>query len=342
MARKDITFSVLVPVYNVEKYLEECVESVLAQTYTNYELILVNDGSTDRSGEICDRYAAQYENIYAFHKTNVGQLHTRKYALDRAKGDYCVFLDSDDYLDPTMLERMQKTIIDTDCDCIIFGFRRVYEGETYGVETDSSNRVVTDKRELYRTCFSSVAYNSVCRKVVKTSLLQGLNYDTYYHIKHGEDLLQSLDVLRQCNRVAFLKDVLYNYRYNPASVTSVLKLEDFTVDNTVREIVLDFLREQNVFTQQDFEAYRGYCISLLINKICVLAGYPIEKKKKIALFDNIKNSAYYIDFLQKGEYDMSRVGKKYWLYRLFTGGHYTLLVWAVQGMAWIKKVIFRR
>ena len=338
MARKDITFSVLVPVYNVEKYLEECVESVLAQTYTNYELILVNDGSTDRSGEICDRYAAQYENIYAFHKANVGQLHTRKYALDRAKGDYCVFLDSDDYLDPNMLERVYQAIVDTDCLCVIFGFRRVYKGKVYAEVTDAQNRVISDKRELYRTCLFSSVYNAVWRKVVKTSLLQELNYDNYYHIKHGEDLLQSLDILRLCDRIAFLKDVLYNYRYNPASVTNVLKFEDFTVDNTVREATLSFLKEQNVFTHRDFEDYRGYCIRLMAEKIYILCRYPIERTKKVALLDNLKESVYYTDFLQKGAYNYKRVGKHLWLYQLFVCGWYTLLIIAVLGMERVKKI----
>ncbi len=341
MEKSDILFSVLVPVYNVEQYLDDCVESVLAQTYPHYELILVNDGSTDSSGEICDRYAARYDNIRVFHKENVGQLHTRKYALDHAKGDYCVFLDSDDYLDVQMLERMHDTIARTDCDCVIFGFKRVCDGKVISVTADKEDRVVTDKRELYRTCFLSSAYNSVCRKVVRTSLLQGIDYAAYYHIKHGEDLLQSLDILRQCRCVAFLKEALYNYRYNPASVTSVLEFKNFTVDNTVRETVLHFLQEEQIFTEKDFEEYRSYCIRLVAEKLCILARYDIDKTKKYALFDNIKASAYYTDFLQNGAYDRKRVGKYDGLYRLFVKGHYGLLITIVKWSARIKKLVKR-
>ncbi len=341
MANNHILFSVLVPVYNVETYLEDCVESVLAQTYQNFEIILVDDGSTDSSGAICDRYAAQYDNIRVFHKPNVGQLHTRKYALDRADGDYCVFLDSDDYLDVTMLERVHNAIIETDCDCVIFGMNRVCNGKIQLVVADEQDRVVTDKRELYRTCFLSSMYNSVCRKTVRTSLLKGMDYDAYYHIKHGEDLLQSLDVFRQCECVAFLKDALYNYRFNPSSVTSELKFESFTVENTVREIVLAFLKEQQVFTDKDFEDYRGFCIRLVSEKLYILARYDIDKTKKLELFDNMKASAYYTDFLQNGPYDRGRAGKYHWLYRLFVKGHYRLLIAAVRWVERIKKLVKR-
>jgi len=341
MANKNIRFSVLVPVYNVETYLEDCVESVLKQTYQNFEIILVDDGSTDSSGAICDRYAAQYDNIRVFHKPNVGQLHTRKYALDRAVGDYCVFLDSDDYLESYALERLQETIIGTQCDCVIFGYKRVCEGRTISVTTDKEDCVVTDKRELYRICFLSSAYNSVCRKAVRTPLLKGMDYDAYYHIKHGEDLLQSLDVLRQCECVAFLKDVLYNYRYNATSMTNALKFEDFTVDNTVRETVLSFLKEQCVFSDKDFEDYRGFCIRLVSEKLYILARYDIDKAKKTELFDNIKASSYYTDFLQNGPYDRGRTGKYHWLYRLFVKGHYRLLITAVRWVERIKKLIKR-
>ena len=89
-------FSVLVPVYNVEKYLKQCIESVLNQTYQSFELILVDDGSTDNSGAICDEYASKHKFIKVIHKPNGGLLHTRRVSLAHATGDWYVFLDSDD------------------------------------------------------------------------------------------------------------------------------------------------------------------------------------------------------------------------------------------------------
>ena len=106
-----LRFSVLVPVYNAEKYLEACIQSVLQQTYQNYELILVNDGSKDGSGAICDRYAQEYENIRVYHKENGGQLHARQCAIRNAHGDYYIFLDADDTLRRNALQTLAEKIL---------------------------------------------------------------------------------------------------------------------------------------------------------------------------------------------------------------------------------------
>ena len=101
--------SIIIPVYNVEKYLQQCVGSVLAQTYKHLEIVLIDDGSTDQSPRMCDEYAAQYENIYVFHKQNGGASTARNIGLENAKGEYIFFLDSDDWLEPNALETMITT-----------------------------------------------------------------------------------------------------------------------------------------------------------------------------------------------------------------------------------------
>ena len=112
MIEKIPLFSILVPVYNVEKYLKECIESVLKQTYTNYEVILINDGSTDNSGKICNDYAEKYSQIRVYHQENRGLMLARKQGILKASGKYCLFLDSDDYYAETLLEQVEKYIND--------------------------------------------------------------------------------------------------------------------------------------------------------------------------------------------------------------------------------------
>ena len=102
--------SVIVPIYNVEEYLRECVDSILSQTYTNLQIILVDDGSPDHCGAICDEYKAKDARIEVIHKPNGGLVHTRSYALERAGGDYYVFLDSDDYILPNALAWYERHI----------------------------------------------------------------------------------------------------------------------------------------------------------------------------------------------------------------------------------------
>ena len=112
--------SVIVPVYNTKKYLRECIDSILAQTYSNYELILVDDGSTDGSSEICDEYAQKNERVFVIHKENCGLLHTRKVGFAAAKGEYISYIDSDDFIAADMYEYMMSKIAEHNVDVAIF------------------------------------------------------------------------------------------------------------------------------------------------------------------------------------------------------------------------------
>lgn len=116
-------FSILIPVYNVEKYLDRCIRSVLDQSVINYEIIRIDDGSTDRSGEICDNYSNRHANIRTIHKQKNGLYMARYDAIKEAKGDYLVFLDSDDTLDANALSILQMVISDTGSDMIVFRWR---------------------------------------------------------------------------------------------------------------------------------------------------------------------------------------------------------------------------
>ena len=115
--------SVIVPVYNVERYLRRCVDSILHQTYRNLEVLLVDDGSTDASGAICDEYAAQEECVTAVHQKNGGLSAARNTGLERAQGTYLCFVDSDDFLDSRMLETLCRDLQEQNADVAVVGFR---------------------------------------------------------------------------------------------------------------------------------------------------------------------------------------------------------------------------
>ena len=130
-------FSIVIPVYNVKEYLEKCVESVLAQQCEDYEMILVDDGSTDGSGALCDTLAQRKpDHIRVIHKPNGGLGDARNVGLEQAKGDYLVFIDSDDYIAPTMLQELSEKIEETHADIITFGFRVDNNGDTSAVYID--------------------------------------------------------------------------------------------------------------------------------------------------------------------------------------------------------------
>lgn len=298
----NIKFSIMTPVYKVEQYLPECIESVLGQTYGNFEFILVDDGSPDHSGEICDEYAKKDSRIRVFHKPNGGLMHTRRYALERAQGDYYVFLDSDDYLSLDTLETLSRYISETGVDCVIYGFEWLRPEGTSHIKCSSYDcgRVITDKRELYNIVFNDEAYNSLCRKCAKASCFDGRDHSRYYHIKRGEDLLQSLEILENAGSFLFIPETLYCYRVNPASITHSDSYEGYRANFEVRETVLEFLGKSGVFTEEDYDRLRNNDmdrVAVELKRICRYAPTREARREAIA---SIRDSAYYKHFLEPG------------------------------------------
>lgn len=331
-------FSICVPVYNVEKYIDLCIKSVLNQTYRDFELILVNDGSTDISGEICESYAQRDKRIKVFHKKNEGQIATRMVALSHATGDYIVFLDSDDTLDVLALQILYNVIQKYSVDCVIYNWKRICDGNIIYSNHHALNEIqyIDNKRELYKKILSDNYYNSLCIKCMKRSAYTIQDYSKYFYLRHGEDLLQSLDALAHCENAVFIPDELYNYTINPSSVTQTKNLKNYTIDFTVRERVLEFLKEQDVFTEQDMQDYRVVCVKILIaviKEICCLDGKWKEKKK---LLLNIEKSSYYKTFLFKQSFSRDVIGGSIVIYDLFKRKHYFLLIGIIGTLKKIK------
>ena len=258
--------------------------------------------SPDHSGEICEEYAKKDSRIRVFHKPNGGLMHTRRYALERAQGDYYVFLDSDDYLSLDTLETLSRYISETGVDCVIYGFEWLRPEGTSHIKCSSYDcgRVITDKRELYNIVFNDEAYNSLCRKCAKASCFDGRDHSRYYHIKRGEDLLQSLEILENAGSFLFIPETLYCYRVNPASITHSDSYEGYRANFEVRETVLEFLGKSGVFTEEDYDRLRNNDmdrVAVELKRICRYAPTREAKREAIA---SIRDSAYYKHFLEPG------------------------------------------
>lgn len=290
-------FSVLVPVYNVEKYVAECIESVLCQEYPSFELILVDDGSTDNSGNICDEYANTDKRIKVYHKSNGGLIHTRRYAIEKATGDYYVFLDSDDMLKENALEVINEYISKYNCDCVIYGYEKVQDGKTISATHDTGEICLTDKSEIYKIVLFSTEMNSLCRKAVKATVFQDVQYDKYYHIQMSEDLLQSLEIYRNSKSIAFTNEKIYLYRVNSNSITQNHKAKK--IDYTVRKKVLEFIEEESAFSEEYKKKYRDFCIKTVSNQLIQICIYynraSIKEMLKLIRYDD-----YYQTYLKKG------------------------------------------
>lgn len=328
------TFSILTPVYNVEKFLPACIESVLAQTLTDWELILVNDGSTDSSGKICDEYAAKYPGkILVFHNTNHGQLYTRNFALSKASGTYYIFLDSDDLLTSNALEIIYNKFKEYQCDCVIYGLNQILPNGKIINTTKDKEIYFTDKRLLYRLIFLNNVYNPVCRKAVKSELITPIDYSPYYHISHGEDLLQSLEILHNCRSVALIPDILYHYTQNTQSITHTLASQPLQLSFEVREKVLGFLEKEQIFTQQDIQDYHRYCIQIFEGQLKEVCVHPASYNDKIRLFQQVKKQRYYTDFLASPNFTQPIKP----IYTQFRLGLYPLLLLEMKMYSFVKR-----
>ena len=164
-------FSIIVPVYNTEKYVGACIESVLNQVYQDFELILVDDGSTDRSGDICEEYAAQDSRIKVFHKSNSGQLDARCYGIMQSSGQFIVFLDSDDLLSSSALDVLNQKVCHHRCDMVIYAYARFFDTLPNITKPSHGDRIIVDKKDLYLTLLTNEYFNSLCIKAVKREFL---------------------------------------------------------------------------------------------------------------------------------------------------------------------------
>lgn len=232
-------FSVLIPVYNTEKYLEECLQSVLNQSYKDYEIILVDDGSTDSSPQICDDHQKKYPDIIkVIHQKNSGQLVSRVNAIRTSNGDYCIFLDSDDLLVDNALEILHQKATTYDfSDVLIYPFYYDKDGQLQKSRVLFENEIFIKERgivELKEKFFSGILLNNVWTKVVKRDiLLESIyNVERFSSLRCAEDRLQSMWVLDNITNALYIDTALYRYRLFSGSTTRTYTYADIAKFNT--------------------------------------------------------------------------------------------------------------
>lgn len=221
--------SVVVPIYKVEKYLPKCIDSILAQTYTNIEVILVDDGSPDGCGRIADDYAAKDNRVRVIHKTNGGLSSARNAGIDIAKGAYIGFVDSDDYIDAKMYEKLYVAIKTSDADMAICNYVWVNEDATmYGdnllVNSTIPTTVMNCEEALAKLVSFSAEYVTAVNKLYKSGIL------TSYHFPEGkihEDEFTAHHFLGLCSKIACISDELYYYVQREGSITANYELKNF-------------------------------------------------------------------------------------------------------------------
>lgn len=209
--------SIIMPVYNVGEYLPKTIESVLNQTFTDFELLLIDDGSTDNSGEICDEYAKKDERIRSFHKSNGGASTARNYGLDRAKADIIGFMDSDDLISENMYESLYRSLISNDADMSMCRLLDCYGGKIPQFEPCVKDEVFSQEEAIKEIFIAKRASVWPVNKLYKKTLFDNVRYPVG---KITEDGYIILDLLSQCRRVVLVNDAVYYYMHRENSVTT--------------------------------------------------------------------------------------------------------------------------
>lgn len=234
--------SVIVPVYNAEKYLPKCLDSILAQTYKKLEIILVDDGSTDNSGKICDEYALKDSRIKIIHKQNGGVSSARNVALSVAKGEYIGFVDSDDYIENDMYEYLFGLCEKYKTKISVCNFIRIIKGKFYNIDSVSKESALP----YYNALTLLHAQLFVCNKLFAAYLFKDYKFNT--NITFGEDMIVCTDIFDKTDKVAYGPLGKYYYVENNTSATKktfyIKKLTYFKA----AEYVLEYAKRNSLNT----------------------------------------------------------------------------------------------
>lgn len=304
--------SVIVPVYNTEKYLDRCIQSILAQTYTDFELLLVDDGSTDSSGAICDKYAEQDSRVRVFHKENGGVSSARNQGLDNAKGEWITFVDSDDWVDREFFNILSKS---SKPDILISYY--VADGWSRWVSVPFEDATFNTKNMKVFLNKYLISCNMPWGKWIKRSLIETFKIRFDSNFSYGEDTLFIMDCLSKVESVETNSESLYHY-----DCTNSMSLSKITRDVNYYILLIDEISRRIKILSAQFNAdnnditasiirmhvnfifnkldYRSSAIKENLYAICsnenvkrVLADYKRKKTFKRRIFDWLLRHKFY-------------------------------------------------
>ena len=281
----DVLVSIIVPVYNAEKFLNRCVDSILHQEYRSFELILVDDGSTDSSGSICDEYAEKDSRVIVIHKENSGVSDSRNMALDRACGKYIQFLDSDDWITPDATKLVVRSAETYQCDLVISDFYRVV-GERVSHKGDIEEDGVMNREQYAAHMMENPAYfyyGVIWNKLYRRDLIEKYHLRMDSELNWCEDFLFNLEYIRHANVFLALQAPIYYYVKTKGSLVS----QSMTINRVIKTklIIFEYYNEfyKSVYEEEDYSKIRLQVYSFLLStaKDNMVPPAPLAGSKKL-------------------------------------------------------------
>ncbi|MFD2214020.1 glycosyltransferase family 2 protein [Metabacillus endolithicus] len=301
-----VKISVIVPVFNVEEFITDCIQSILEQSFSNFELILINDGSTDKSGEICNEFAINDSRVQVIHQKNSGPSITRNLGINISNGDYISFVDSDDTINKDMLEKMYSSCIASNAEIAICGFIESnkftgsYLKHTISEEKQllfEGNKIRENIEETLKQ-YNIWGYPSLWNKMYKRSFLIENKLILNENITIAEDLCFNINALLKANRVCVINEMLYNYRRENTESLMNNRTGKFYLHIKGRKETLRLLKENQV-NKQIFENYVRYenckTFSEYFYKIREVFSSKESVKAKIITIYRLIHEPYFIE-----------------------------------------------
>lgn len=331
--------SIIVPIYNIEQFLEQCIDSILSQSFTDFELILVNDGSTDSCGDICDRYAARDKRVRVIHKENGGLVSARKAGLSAAGGTYVSYVDGDDWIDRDMYRYMIYNAQTYNCDLVMCDVehehhaRKIRDLTGKTLETGYYGRKELEEKifpiMLYGGTFYHFGiYPVIWNKLFRRDMLLKHQFAIDDNIKTGEDAACVYPYFLEINSMYFMKDqYLYHYRHSSVQMTVAYDENSFERFKSLYKFFNNSnLAESQYSHQLDFY-YANSVKTLISNELKSENKIPFARKlKNISDIIRFSNSQGFINRINIDDFP----AKHHLYFKLFKGSHTLILALCIK------------
>ena len=291
--------SIIVPIYNIRQYLDKCLSSIITQSYQNLEIILVDDGSTDESGTICDKYAACDKRIKVIHKRNGGLVSARKEGIKAAAGIYIGFVDGDDYIEPEMYEMLVRSIEEMQVDFVHSGYFK-NDGQNFSVKyrekyifKDRKSREEFIKRQILDPTDNQSVSPSIWSKLFRRDFLKEVYMGMQDNLSYGEDLWCLCSCVMKCSSFGTVPESWYHYVKRDTSICNERNVENIQRETQLYTALKKMFAEHGAYAELKEDLERFYlrnmlaCMKQLTNTLCPVYEYPSMDKlagKKILLY----------------------------------------------------------
>ena len=317
---KDL-ISIIVPIYNVEKYLNKCIESIVNQTYENIEIILIDDGSNDNSGIICDEYAKKDNRIIVVHKENGGVSSARNKGLKIAKGEWISFVDADDWIEQIFCQTLLNKVTQEQADIALCGYNRITDNRKKKINANNQEVFLNSNEYLVKSLNPQTGFGFCHMRLIKKEVLKSISFNE--RIEVGEDALFNIQLSTYIKKAVFLKQPLYNYRINNQSV--VKRYDENYANKYLKsmKIIEEYIwqeyneeNEENIEIKQNYYNFVAYHIMLIIVNYCYHPDNKMCNVQRKNMLKEVINNDLFIIGLKKSNYNNISLTRKITLYTL--------------------------